>query len=253
MNDLEHIELTVATPVSSPQAIEGTAADRLQAINAQLATACANEFVLEQSWVRLGRLLVQSEALEDWRPLGFGSFEDFMTDLRQRYKRGRSSLWSYLTAAKVLLPILPAEALEHMGIKKALELKRGLAQGGGKPLPAEVIADALNDDKTVPELRAAIGRAFNLAPDDKGTWFDLQGFYATKEERAEFVNCVRMTMSLNGIRKDIPEHIQRKELFMAWVREFWATHAAEVYGPSEQVNTPAKLMLPAAQVHDESI
>jgi hypothetical protein len=64
-----------------------------------------------------------------------------------------------------------------------------------------------------------------------GTWFDFDGCFMTPEERAEFKDTVRMTATLLELKKALPEHVQRKEIFFAWLREFRGTHETEVYGP----------------------
>lgn len=237
--DTEHIALSGAASGEQAEIL-------LAEIYHQLGEASANEIVLEQSWMRLGELLLKFKQGECWRPLGFTSFENFMLSLRDKYKRGKTQLWSYLTVAEKLLPSIPSDVLEEIGISKALELKRAITQNGGKPIPPELIAKARLVDITIKQLRAELGKAFNFAPDDKGTWFDLGGFFISPDERKEFVAGVKLTITLLGIKKDIPEHIQRKEIFLNWMREFAATHAPEIYGPAEPVNTPAKLMLPAA-------
>jgi hypothetical protein len=217
----------------------------LEEIYEQLETATANEFVLEQSWTRLGKLLLRAKVVEAWRP-AFESFDLFMGHLRDRYNRGKTQLWSYLTVAERLLPLMDEATLEEIGISKALEIKRGLKKSGGNIVPQEIIDKAKLRETTIKEVRALLAQAFNLAPDDKGTWFDFDGCFMTPEERKEFVGAVRTTLTFLDIKKDIPEHIQRKEVFLSWMREWIGTHAAEVHGPKQLQNTPAKLMLPAA-------
>jgi hypothetical protein len=211
-------------------------------IYAQLQAATANELVLEQSWMRLGRLLMECKATESWRVAGFESWERFMMHLRERFKRGRTQLWSYLTVAEKLLPFYSAELLEEIGISKALELKRGIVQGGGKALPQAIIDAARSQDTGIKEVRAMVAQACNLAADEKGSWFDFGGSFLTAEEKQEFVAAVKLTLALLSIKKDVPEHIQQKEIILSWMREFVGTHNVEVYGPSEPINTPARLL-----------
>lgn len=215
-----------------------------QKIYAQLDDICKTEQGLGRGYVRFGEMMVRFKSSESWRPLGYGSFDLFMSELGHRYRIGRTQMWSYLTVAEKLLPVIDAATLEEIGISKAMELKRGLKKANGKPLPVSIIEAARKQETTIKEVRALIGQAFNLAPDDKGAWFDFDGCFMTPEERKEFKDAVRTTKTLLGITNDVPEHIQRKEIFFTWMREFDATHRAEVYGPQEPVNTPAILMLP---------
>lgn len=244
-----HIELATVAP---PETAEPVSAESLRAeIYTQLGAASANEIVLEQSWMRLGQLLLRFKNNEHWRKLGYPSFEQFMMELRDKYQRGKTQLWSYLTVAEKLGPILDSKTLEEIGISKALQIKRAYTKSGGKPLPPEIIEAAKLQATTIKEVRALLARAFNFEPDEKGVWFDLDGFFVTPEEKQEFKDCVRMTIALLGIKKDVPDHIQRKEIFLTWMREFNGAHAAEVYGPQEMQNTPATLVLPAGQARGQ--
>lgn len=236
MNSDEHIALA-----DSPSLPVGQAGGIIQQIYDQLNQACRDEIVLEHSWMRLGRLLAECQSAEAWRPL-FNSFDEFMLDLKQRFHRGRTQLWQYLTVARHLGPIIEADTLEEIGISKALEIKRGMKKNGGKPIPQEIIEAARQQTVTAKEIRARIAQAFNTEPDEKGTWFDLDGFFITKEEREQFVAAVHLTKVLLNLGKDVPEHVQRKAIIFAWLQEFTATHAAEINGPQQPVNTPAKLL-----------
>jgi hypothetical protein len=212
-------------------------------IYAQLGEASANEVVLERSWMRLGEMLRRCKEGGEWRA-HFPSFEHFMLDLRTRYNRGKTQLWAYLTVAEKLLPTIPAETLEEIGISKAMELKRAMAKSG-KPVPQNVLDVARQQKTTIKELRALLGETFNIDNGaERGSWFDFDGCYFTAEERKEFVACILISKAALGLTNDIPEHIQRKEIFLNWAREFVGTHAADVYAPGERINTPATLMLP---------
>lgn len=220
----------------------GTALEMRAQIYGQLSAASANEIVLEQSWMTLGAMLANFSAGEYWRDLGYESFPQFMLELRDKYKRGKTQLWAYFSVAKFLLPTIPAAQLEEMGISKAMELKKALEKSG-KALPVEIIDAARQRATTIKEVRAMLGQALNL-PDthEPGSWFDFDGCYMTPDECKEFVGAVKMTLTLLGTKKELAEHVQRKAVFMAWLQEYVGTHSAEVYGPKETVNIPAKLL-----------
>ena|SRR5208337_2418648 len=196
-------------------------------------------FALEQSWTRLAVMLAEFKSRECWRmyPDLYKTFDDFMDELRHRFKRGRTMLYGYLSVAENLLPTIGADKLEQMGISKALELKRALKKLNGKPMPNELVVAALDPSKTTKELRGDIGKALNLTPDETGTWFDCGGFFITAEERAEFKEAFLATEGLLGLNTTTPDHIRRKEVILTWMREWWGTHAAEFNGieqpPSE--------------------
>jgi hypothetical protein len=225
---------------------KGVALELRAEIYNQVATASTNEFALEQSWMRLGELLVRFEENEYWRVLGYLSFSRFMMELRDTYKRGRTQLWAYFSVAKFLLPTIPAAQLEAMGISKAMELKYALDKQKkitpGAVIPADVIAAALKKETTGKELRAMIGEAFNQTDDrEPGTWYDCDGFYMTADERKEYAACVKMTIIHLGLKPEMAEHQQRKAVYTAWMQEYYGTHAAEVYGPQIE-NQPAQLI-----------
>jgi hypothetical protein len=201
-------------------------------------------FALEQSWTRLGVMLAEFKAQECWRefPELYKTFDDFMEELKVRFKRGRTQLWGYLSVAEKLLPTIDAATLEQMGISKALELKRAMKRLEGKPLPQELLAAALDPAKTTKELRGDIGKALNMSPEPAGTWIDLDGFFVTPDERKEFKEAYIATEGLLGLKRELPPHIIRKEVFLCWMREWWGTHAAEFNG-APQVPNAAPVLL----------
>ncbi len=202
-------------------------------------------FALDQSFVRVGVLLAEFKAKEFWRayPDLYKTFDDFISELKIKFKRGRTQLYSYLTVAEVLLPTIDAEKLEQMGISKALELKRAMKKLEGKPLPSVLLDAALDSTKTTKELRGTIGQALNLLPDEKGAWFDWGGSFLSKEERDFMKEAFHVTIALLGLKQDVPEHIQRKAIFKAWAEEFYGTHSPEFYGTcSASGNSPAVLV-----------
>jgi hypothetical protein len=189
-------------------------------------------FALERSYTQIGVSLYEFKAKECWRqyPELYQTFDDFITELKTRFKRGRTQLYGYLAVAEVLLPTIGEEKLEQMGVTKALELKRAVKRLEGKPLPAGLLDAALDTAKTASELRGEIGRVLNITEEPKGTWFDLQGFFMTPEERKELKEAFLGTEALLNIKNDLPDHIRRKEVVLAWMREWWGTHAVEVNG-----------------------
>lgn len=211
-----------------------------------LESAGAIGFELEQSWMWLGVLLAQFKAKEHWRkyPDRYKTFDDFIDELKAKFNRGRTQLYSYLSVAEKLLPTIGAEKLEQMGIAKALELKRAMKKLEGKPLPPELLASALDSKKTTKELRGEIGRALNLTEEPAGTWFDLDGFFMTPDERKEFKEAVVATEGLLGLKRETPDHIRRKEVIMSWMREWYGTHAAEFNGVPHPANVAPVLMRP---------
>ena len=225
------------------QAIELTPAMLLRAeIYQQLEESGSKEYVLDRSWMRLGQLLAQFKKDECWRDTGYQSFETFMDELRKTHKRGRSQLWAYLSVAETLGPAIDSSTLEEIGISKAGVLKNALKKSEKKTLPQDLIDAAKRRLVTAKELRVMAAEAMNVEmKPDNGTWFDWGGSYLTPEDRKLFKEAVEVTLRVLDIQKHVPDHVQRKEVFLAWAQEFLGTHAAEVNGPA-MTTTPAKLL-----------
>ncbi len=202
-------------------------------------------YKLEQSWVRLGILLSEFKGKELWRHYNeYQVFDDFISELKERYKRGRTQLYGYMGAAEALLPIMSPEQLERIGISKALELKRAQKKLDGKKLSTELINGALDPTKTASELRGAIGAELHLTEEPKGSWLDLQGFFMLPDERKEFKEAFLATEGLLGLSNTLPDHIRRKEVILAWMREWYGTHAAEFNGVQQPANAEPVLIQP---------
>lgn len=209
-----------------------------EAIYTQLEGLSTAEVTLDHGYARLGGLLAEFKRIEAWRTLGYGSFDQFMSELHTRFNRQRSQVYAYCGVAEKLLPYVSANDLDNMGISKAQEIKRALSGGTGRKVTEEVLAAALNPKVTIKELRAILAVTFSITDDNrpKGTWFDFDGCFFEPDERKFFVDAVKMTTALLGLKPNVPAHIQRKEIFMAWAAEFTGTHSVEVYGPQVKEN-----------------
>jgi len=217
-----------------------------------LENGTVTEFSLSQTWTRLAVLLHKFKAAENWRELCYTTFDEFMLELADRYKRRRTSLYGYLSVAEHLLPTISEEKLEQMGISKALEVNRAMKQLNGKPLPDGIIEAALDEKKTVKELRGDIGKALNTTEESGGSWFDLSGFFITPEEKAEFKEAFQATELLLDIKPNVPDHIRRKEVILTWMREWWGTHAAEANG-ADCESSIATFIRPGVRLPDPDI
>jgi hypothetical protein len=209
-------------------------------------------FALEQSWVRLGILLSKFKQQEHWRVLGYQTYDSFIHELKVKFKRGRTILYGYVGAVEALLPIMNEEAIEKIGISKALELKRAQKQLNGKPLPASVIITAASKEVTASDLRAELAKVTHATEEPKGTWFDLQGFFITADERAEFKEAFLATESLLGLSNTVPDHIRRKGVILTWMREWFGTHAVEFSGVQQPENV-ASVLMPRFKVSAEHL
>ncbi len=210
-------------------------------------------FALDRSYVRIGVLIAEFKARECWRSWSkeYTTFDDFIGELKLRFKIGRTQLYGYVAVAEVLLPTIGAEKLEQMGVSKALELKRAVKKLESKPLPPALLEAALDASKTTKELRATIGQALNLTEEPKGSWFDLDGFFMTPEERAEFKAAFLATEAMLGLTRSTPDHVRRKEVITTWMKEWYGTHAAEVNGTTQPVNVAPVLVKRATAPNED--
>jgi hypothetical protein len=213
-----------------------------QAIYGELKQIIPTEASLERGYARLGGLLAAFKSCEGWRGLNgadgqpYPNFDAFMLELRERYNRGRTQLYQFCSVAEKLLPMISADTLDEMGISKATEIKRAIGGVPGRAVTPEILEAARNPKVTIKQLRAILADAFNITDErPAGQWFDFGGAYLTPDERKAFVDAVKVTTAILGLKNDVPDHIQRKEIFLAWAAEFEGTHAAEVYGTNENL------------------
>jgi len=105
-----------------------------------------------------------------------------------------------------------------------------------------VIIAAASKDVTASDLRAELAKVTHATEEPKGTWLDLQGFFITADERAEFKEAFLATESLLGLSNTVPDHIRRKEVFLCWMREWYGTHATEINGVQQPKNVAPALV-----------
>lgn len=228
----------MTTSIVPTGAVELSAGQQIgKAIYNELDAILVSEQKLEHSYARLGALLVKFKQNEHWREMRDGNnqpytgFDFFMRDLAARYHKSTSQLYAYESVAATLLPYIHADYLDAMGITKATELKRA-HKSTNAAVPEAIIEQALRPDITTKELRALLFANLNMGVDDRAhmTYFDFGGAYLTKEERAEFLEFIKVGKAILQIQKGMPDWAQRKELLLWAAREFTATHAPEVYG-----------------------
>lgn len=177
------------------------------------------ELTLAKSHARLGwkLLLVQKE--KRWVDWGFDSFGKYIDSVRQYIDRGRASIYACISVAEKLLPSVSEADLDTMGISRAQELARFVKQSG-RNVPEHLLTLALDDSKRIEELHVAVLEALNEKCDPKGNWLDLGGFYALPEEKKEIEQAYNHAKNLLELAADAPEHHIRKEIMLAWARDF---------------------------------
>lgn len=185
----------------------------------------AAENILERGYARLGSLLNRIYSEKLWQPLGHETFGHYMTALAQKHTRGRTSLYSYLSAAQNLLPYMTETQLDEIGISKARELKKYVAATGHGP-GEEIIQQAIDPKITVKDVKKLL---FDAAqPDEKGTWVDFSGCYMDDNELMVYREAREKALRLcEAVKKDTPEHIRQKMFIVTVCMEFLGSHPDE--------------------------
>lgn len=186
-----------------------------------------------RGFARLGNLLFEVRAKKYWLMWGAPSFGQYIKDLEDSTGLGRTQTYQAISVAEVLLPVTSEESIEKMGISKASELKKYMADTGRKPTKA-LIAKAEDENVTIAELRADLFKAQNGDGQDKGKYRDLKGFFATDEEWAEIQRAFSIAEKIDPvIPKETPQPVRLKEVLMRLCGEFISTYAAEVEGANK--------------------
>lgn len=183
-----------------------------------------HELKLATSYVRLGNTLLKVRTKRCWEGWGFVSWGSYIDSLRERIDRARSQLYSYIAVSEILLPQVPEDVLESIGISRALELKR-FATLSGKRITPELLATATDPKKGIAELRAAVFEAMHQKPDDVSKrYFDLCGFFCSSDERKEINRGFEVAAQVDPpISAETPEPARRLEVMLRLCREFVST------------------------------
>lgn len=225
MTELE-LEPNVALETPSPGEFE-EAQQLREEIDALASDISSEEQILNSKWVSLGIKVHTVRAKKFWLGYGHQNFGEFIDQVGKKVKKGRSQIYQYVTVAEKLLPQIPAETLTEMGITNANELKK-LAVATGKLIPQSLIDSALDPQKDTDQLKAEIAAEMNVAPEEKGKWFDLGGFYVTDDEKLLIQTAIKSAFQIDPpIAHDIPNHVQIKEVVVRWIQEFLAAYPEE--------------------------
>jgi hypothetical protein len=229
-------EPTYLEPLNKDAALEKQAE-----IDELLGQISGHELKLAKSYARLGSKLKEMKAQQFWIPLGYERFSSYLEFIRGKIGRERSQVYAILQVAESLLPLMSEEQLEAVGISKAHELRRLVAQGGSveaefpdvgvrEGLTVRIMDYAADPKVTAKQLRVKVNELLHVHEDVQGLWYDPQGFYATADERKEIEQFWQWGKTFLQINDEQPEHSWKKEVFLAAVREClgsWAEGANE--------------------------
>jgi hypothetical protein len=211
-------------------------------IDSLLGQIAGHEIKLARSYARLGGLLREVKNQQYWIAYGYDRFSSYLEFVRGRIGRERSQVYAILSVAEALLPLMTEAELEAVGITKAHELRRLVGQGGNVRTEildpddqtedscgsVQIMDYASRPKVTAKQLRVKVNELLHIHEDRKGLWLDLEGFYATPDERKEIDQFWEVGKTLFGPKDERSDHIWKKEVFMAAVRECYSTWVNEV-------------------------
>lgn len=188
---------------------------------------------VSQDFMDLGTALHEIRAKQYWRDwsdgenVPFSSFGRYIDSLPY----GRTQLYNAISVVEKLTPYLRDNQLRQMGISKAIELRRLVANTGKRPSEG-LVRKALDPHVDVQQLRAEIFVQTNVkSPSREGTYYDLGGIFVTANERKEFERAFDVAEKTDPvIAKHIPDHVRRKEILWRLCANYLATYEKEVSG-----------------------
>lgn len=176
-----------------------------------------DEITLSTNYVKLGELLLKVQSKRYWIDWGYDTFSTYLETIQSRINKGRSQVRNYIGTVDQLLPFVPKEKLEEIGISKASELARFVRDTG--KAPTENLIN-LAEKSDVSELRAAVYQETHGEPPARTTYFDLGGMYVTPEERKELIQTFEMACQIDPVVQfDWASPVCRKEVFTRMVQE----------------------------------
>jgi hypothetical protein len=121
-----------------------------------------------------------------------------------------------------LLPVISRPQLKSIGIGKAVELGKIEKKTGLVP-DSQIIELALKPETTVEALKEAIHDRYKTGKEEAGKYYEFGGFRVNPDEEAEITYGLELVTKQAGL-ENLPTNIQRKEQFLALVREFVGTY-----------------------------
>ena len=229
-------------PSYLPPVDRNAALQKKEEINSLLAQINSHELRLARSYARLGSALKEVKVEQYWLAWGYDRFSNYLEYIWETIGKKRSQVYMILSVAEVLLPYVSENQLEEIGISKAYELKRLVAQGGNvqaeitlqSELPEigdefiQIMDYAARPKVTAAQLRVRVNELLHIHEDNRGTWFDIEGFYATADERKEIAEFWELGRKILQLSSETSDDEIRKQVFLAAIRESTSTWQGEL-------------------------
>ena len=188
-----------------------------------------NHFQMGRKMVQLGSFLMTVKNSRAWHDWGFETFGQYIESLQSRVDRSRMQLFAYKSIAETLLPLVPEDRLEKMGINKALVLKSAVKSTGKSP-SAELI-DKATSKITTEEFEGVVAEEYGFSTvNEPGTYYSLGGFKVTAEEKKELEYAFSVAERVSPpISKELSHSARMKEIILnRFAREFLSQYAEPV-------------------------
>ena len=227
-------EIEILPPLNQEAALQ-----KKEEIDALLGQINTHELRLARSYARLGSALKEVKVQMYWMSYGYDRFSSYLESIWKTIGKKRSQVYNILSVAEVLLPHIAEDKLEEIGISKANELRRLVNQGGtvqarildpnwtgDTPTDVRIMDYAADPKVTAAQLRVKVNELLHVQEGPPGLWYEIGGFYATEDERKEISKFWEYGRTALELVTE-SEHEERKQVFLAAVRECLGTWAEE--------------------------
>jgi len=176
---------------------------------------------LHRNFIQIGIALLEVDRSHAWA-LRAKSSDQYIKFCETRFGKGRTALYNFKSVAENLLPHVSEQKLLTMGISKAQPLAQYARKSGGK-LPKNLVESAIDPKVGVEQFRAEIAEQLHEKP-EKGTWFEIGGFYLTADEKIEIEMGLERAETIEPLPADAPVWLARKVAIQRLIAEFLSTY-----------------------------
>jgi len=188
----------------------------------------AAEEGLESGYARLGYLLTEVSENKLWQG-SYDSFNSYIAELGTKFKRGRTSLYSYFGTVRDLKDHVPADTLAQIGIGKAQELVRAIKATGTAPTP-EILEEAIKPSVTVKDVRKLLYDSKQVGAEEEGSeWLDLDfSGMVTPDQKVLILAAIKAADHTDPVIPTTWKHSARQiERLTRFAMEYVNAHAEE--------------------------
>lgn len=183
---------------------------------------------LSRTYVEIGLALEEVDESKAWMVVA-RSYDSYIKDhCEPKFGKSRTQLYGYRSIAKNLLPSASESELIEMGVTKAQALA-GFVKRQKKPPTDKLLADAKNPKIGIEEFRASVAESQHEKP-EKGSWYDLGGFFVTPDEKEEIERGFQRATEIEPLPEDCPEWLRKKIIVQRLVAEFLSTYGCTENG-----------------------